>query len=173
MGYLRALFSGWVNAMSTILILAAIVIYVVSDVGHKDLHVPPSLALLVGVAAFVFVSCRLWHKNESLASAFRASLRCRSDNLTLKWEELAELYQNAHKEEGQPATLQEPMSPVWVSSEWKVWPYRVGFLQVLTITLRQDLNRTSIPVEEWDVRISMPRLLDALRKYREQINKLT
>ncbi len=126
-----------------------------------------------GVAAClyfaVFFAWRKEHKKAILALAFLESLKARCDDLVLKWEELAELYHNSHKELGQPETLQEPMSPVWRSSELRHLPYQVGFLQAATITLRQDLKSVFIPVEAFDVRISVPALLNELRKYEEQI----
>jgi hypothetical protein len=111
-------------------------------------------------------------KENVLAAAFREGLNARCDDLILKWEEFAILYQNSHKEVGQPETLPDPMASWWCSAEWKYLPYRVGLLQGSTMGLRQDLRRTSIPVEEYDDRISLPRLLASLRRYKEQIANL-
>lgn len=126
----------------------------------------------VGVCLYfaIFFAWRKEHTNALLGSAFRESLKVRCGGLILKWEELAELYQNSQKEEGNPATLQEPMATWWASSEWKYLPYKVGFLQAATITLRQDLEIASIPIEAYNIRISVPALLNELRKYKEQIN---
>jgi len=133
----------------------------------------PNSVFWFGVCACLFFAVLFaWRKERKrtiLAKAFRESLKARCDDVILKWEELAELCQNAQKEVGQPATLPDPMAPWWGSAEWKYLPYKVGSLQASTVALRQDLKRTSVPVEEYDPRISMPRLLDALRKYKEQI----
>jgi hypothetical protein len=133
----------------------------------------PNPVFWFGVAAClffaVFFAWRKEHTNALLGSEFKESLKARCGELLLKWEELAELYQNSHKEEGQPTTLQEPMAPWWGSSKWKYLPYKVGLLQSSTITLRQDLKRASIPLEAYDVRISVPALLNELRKFKEQI----
>jgi hypothetical protein len=173
MGYLSALFSGWLNALGTILTILAFAAYVVSDVGHKNLYVPAPVALLVAVGAFGVVSFRLWRANYSFALAFRESLKDRCDEVTLEWEKLAENYHNSVKKDGQSPTLPNPMDPGWVSYEFKVWPYRVGLLQSSTNTLRRDLKRTDIQVEGWNYsRLSMAELLHALGKCREQILSL-
>jgi hypothetical protein len=117
----------------------------------------------------VFSAWRKEHRGALLGSAFREGLRARCGDLVLKWEELAELYQNSVKEDGNPATLQEPMATWWASSEWKYLPYKVGFLQAATITLRQDLETASVPLQPYNVRISLPALLKELRTYRERI----
>ncbi len=103
-------------------------------------------------------------------SIVRDTLKSRCDALILGWKELDRDYQNARKNEYDPVTLQDPMSPVWVSSEWKVWPYRIGVLQGKTNTLREDLVREGIEIEEWDSRMSMPKLLHELEKYKLEIS---
>jgi len=126
----------------------------------------------VGVCLYfaVFFAWRKEHKNALLGSAFWESLKARCNELVLELGELAEDYQNSHKEEGQPTTLPEPMAPWWVSSGYKVWPYRVGRLQSSVIALRRDLKRTPVRVEDYDVRISVSGLLGMLRTYKEQIH---
>lgn len=96
-------------------------------------------------------------------------LQRRCEDLIVQWLELAELYQNSPKESGQPATLQEPMSPAWVGSQMQIFPNRVGVLQGMTTALRSELRGASVSVEEWDSRISLPRLIEALRRYSTQL----
>ena len=104
-----------------------------------------------------------------LAQAFCESLKTRCDELILNWQELHRDYEESPKEEGQSRILQTPMSPVWVSSVNKVWPYRVGLLQGRTEDLRKDLARSGILVEDWSHRVSGLQILDALKKYKEQV----
>src|SRR5260370_21807654 len=164
MGYFKALFSGWVNAMHTILTIAAIGIYMASDVGHKDLHIPSWLSLLVGAVAFVSVSYRIWHKEWLRAEAgqgLRDGLRARCDAIILAWKELADQYQNATH-----YTLPNPMDPGWVSYKKEVWPYKVGVLQGRTNALREDLVRAGKAVEEWNYAyMTVVQLLHAMEKY--------
>jgi hypothetical protein len=173
MRYFEALFTGWVNAIGTILTIAAILAYIATDIFHKDLLVPAPVALLIGVVAFVIVSARLWSRNALFATAFKESLKDRCDGVILGWEKLAEDYQQSIKREGQSQVLPNPMDPGWVSYGFTVWPYHVGVLQSATISLRRDLARVSIHMEEWNSRISMAQLLNALRKYEKEIANLS
>jgi hypothetical protein len=174
MGYLKALFTGWVNGMGTILTLAAISLYVASDVWHKNLYIPPWIALLVAMSSFIGVSYRVWKKEWLRAETGQRlydGLKVRCDDIILGWKELAERYQNAPKEQGQSATLPNPMDPGWVSYGFKVWPYKVGELQGKTNTLRCDLVRVGITVEQWDYAyMTMAQLLHALDNYRTKIH---
>ena len=126
MAYLKALFSGWVNRMHVILTIAAIVFYLVSDVGHKDVHIPAWITLLVGGGAFVSVSYRIWNKERLRADAnqsLRDSITLRRNATILDWIKLKELH-------GSQA-LPDPMSPTWGSGEC-TRPYNIGVLQSRT-----------------------------------------
>jgi hypothetical protein len=107
--------------------------------------------------------------SRPLAEAFCEALRARCDDLILSWHELHRDYEESPKQEDQPRILQTPMSPVWVSSVYTVWPYRVGVLQGQTEALRQDLSRVGILVEAWNHRMSGLQILEALKKYKEQV----
>lgn len=121
----------------------------------------------------MFFAWRKEHKKNVLASAFEASLKSRCDYVIVEWQNLGELYQNSAKEEGQPATLQGPMEPGWVSSGYRVWPYRIGVLQAYTISLRQDLHGIGlVETGDWNVRISLSELVETLRSYRDKITHL-
>jgi len=132
----------------------------------------PNWVFWVGIIACLFGAFfNAWRKEHKKARIL-AVLKEQCDGIILDLEELADLYLNAPKKEGDPKTLPDPMAPWWASSEWKVWPYRVGVFQGGVRALRQSLRKTTIPVEEWDSHMSVPKLLDALRKYREQLGKL-
>ncbi|MGH9359706.1 MAG: hypothetical protein ACRD1O_11125 [Terriglobia bacterium] len=62
--YSKALFSGWLNSMGTILTISAIVLYVASQIRHKDVHISGWLPTLIGAIAFAFVSYRAWVKER-------------------------------------------------------------------------------------------------------------
>jgi len=170
MPFVKALFSGWWNAMGTLLTLAGLIAYVVSDVGHKHLKVPSWLPLLVAFASFGIVSYRIWRKEWLRAEAnqgLRDRLKDKCDAIILGWETLGEAYQNAPKEQGQAATLPNPLDPGWISYGFKVWPYQVGILQGKTNALREDLEQLGIQVGEWDyAHMTLAELLHALRNYR-------
>src|SRR5437763_10013314 len=155
--------------MHSILTIAAIGIYMASDVGHKDLNIPSWLSLLVGAVAFVSVSYRIWHKEWLRAEAgqgLRDGLGAKCEAIILEWEKLGEEYQNAKKE-----ILPDPMDPRWVSNQMYVWPYRVGLLQGRTNALRDDLKRAGKTVEEWKyAHMTMVQLLHALKKYESVVS---
>ncbi len=96
----------------------------------------------------------------------------RCDDVILGWKKLAEDYHNSHKQEGQPLTLPNPMDASWRGYGFKDWLYLVGVSQAYTNVLRQELRRANIQVEEWDYRMSMAELLEALERYRRQISAL-
>jgi hypothetical protein len=166
--------TNWVAAVSTI---GSLVALAYGLLGHGP--GPRSLWILVAYIALAFGLLILWWderaragKLQPLASAFVQSLIQRCDDAILEWRKLATLYQNSAKEQGDPVTLQDPMHPGWASSNWKVWPYKVGRLQGSTADLYSDVSRTVIEVKKYEARTTLDELLDSLRKCREQLSRL-
>jgi len=171
---MRKAVSNWVAAVSTIGSLVALA-YGLLGRGPG----PKSLWVLVAYIALAFGLLVLWWdertrvgKLRPLASSFVQSLLQRCDYVILDWRKLATLYQNSAKEQGDSQTLQDPMHPGWASSDKRVWPYKVGFLQGSTADLYNDMNRTSIAVKRYDARTTLDELLDSLSKCREQLSRL-
>ena len=97
---------------------------------------PSWLWMLIAYLALAFGLGYEWYKAsrqvknlEPSVGRFQKVLREQCDAIILDWEELSSQYLNAPKGEHEPKTLPDPMAAWWVSSEWKVWPYRVGRLQ--------------------------------------------
>jgi hypothetical protein len=163
------------NAVAAVSVIGSLVALVYGLLGRGP--GPAVLWIAIAYVALAFGLAVLWWeersrvlKLEPIASAFKNSLVQRCDDVILEWRKLATLFQNAPKEEGDPRTLPEPMHPGWVSSTWKVWPYRVGVLQRGTSDLYNDFGRL-IPIESYDARITLDELLDALTKARERFLK--
>ncbi len=140
---------------------------------------PRWLWLAIAYAALAFGSVVSWleersrvKKFEPFASAFKGSVSQRCDRIMLEWRKLATDFENAAKEPGEPHNLPDPMHPHWVSSTWRVWPYRIGLLQGSTSDLYSDLARLQIPISTYNARITLDELLDALSKSREHLMKL-
>lgn len=157
------------------LLVTAIAAWVGSYAGARLMHAAIDTAanvflLVLGILGVAWGIGLLPIRKTNESSTLRDSLKFRCDALILGWKELDRDYQNAPKDKYDPATLPDPMSPAWVSSERKVWPYRVGVLQGATNALREDLVRAQIQVGQWDhAHISMPQLLHALEKYMSAI----
>ncbi|SRR5258708_1043681 len=170
---MRRVVTGSVAAISTI---GSVVALVYGLLGYGP--GPRWLWLLIAYAALAFGSVVSWleersrvKKFEPFASAFKASVNQRCDRIMLDWRKLATDFENAAKEPGEPHNLADPLHPHWVSSSWRVWPYRVGLLQGSTLDLYGDLTRLSIPISIYNVRTTLDELLDALSKAREELKK--
>lgn len=148
--------------------------WVISYAGSRQMHAAigtaPNLFLFVLGIGLILSSIGVLSSAKSRAVAsFRTDLRRRCAGLIIEWQKLAELYQNALKADGDPKTLQEPMSPAWASSESRFWPYKIGNLQGQTNALRNELAAAGVVLDVWDARISLPEILEALRTYRELV----
>jgi hypothetical protein len=100
---------------------------------------------------------------QPLAQTLIGSLKVRCDQLIKEWAELNQLCSN---------DLQEPLNPSWGGSKTEFIPFRVGSLQMLYGTFYADLVRATIPMPKYNVRISLPDLLETLRDCKGKIEKL-
>lgn len=171
---MRKAVTNWVAAVSTI---GSLVALIYGLLGHGP--GPSSLWIVMAYIALAFGLLVLWwderaraRKLQALASAFVQSLRQRCNDAILEWRKLATLFQNSPKEQGDPLTVQEPMHPGWASSNWRVWPYKVGLLQGSTADLYSDSSRTSILIKKYGAHTTLEELLDSLSKCREQLSRL-
>jgi hypothetical protein len=154
------------------LLFPALAAWLASYGGAGLLHVPAwnLFMVLVGIIGLLWSLGLLPQRGKSKpTNAQKEQLRKRCHDLIVDWEELADLWMNGRREEGTPVSLQEPMSPAWAGSMLTVWPFKVAALQTATAALREDLKRAGIPIEEWNYRISLPRLLEALRDYKARL----
>jgi hypothetical protein len=129
--------------------------------------------VLIGILGIAWMVGILPIRRNNTSSASRDGLIQRCDDVILRWKKLAEDYLDSPKQDGQPVTLPNPMDPSWRGYGHKDWLYPVGVSQAYTHVLRQELEKANIQVEEWNYRMSMAELLEALEKYRRQISSLS